>query len=37
MVAARLFTVVLTPNHNRAHKNHFHLDLTAGVKWFIVD
>ena len=36
-VAARLFTVVLTPNHNRAHRNHFHMEITAAVKWFMVD
>jgi hypothetical protein len=32
----RLFNVVLTPNYNRPHKNHFHLELTEGVKWFLV-
>ncbi|MBK9031490.1 MAG: extensin family protein [Myxococcales bacterium] len=31
-----LFNVVLTPNFNRPHRNHVHLDLTAGVRWFIV-
>jgi hypothetical protein len=31
-----LFNVVLTPNYNRAHHNHFHLEVTAGVKWFLV-
>ena len=31
-----LFTVVLTPNYNRQHKNHFHLEVTAGVGWFLV-
>ena len=31
-----LFTVVLTPNYNRPHKNHFHLEVTAGVGWFLV-
>jgi len=36
-VAKRVFNVVLTPNHNRPHKNHFHLEITAGVSWFIVD
>ena len=36
-VAKRVFNVVLTPNHNRPHKNHFHLEVTAGVSWFIVD
>lgn len=33
----RLFNVVLTPNYNRPHKNHFHLEVTEGVKWFLVD
>ena len=32
----RLFQLVLTPNYDRAHRNHFHLGLTAGVRWFIV-
>lgn len=36
-VARRLFNVVLTPNHDRPHKNHFHLEVTPGVSWFIVD
>ena len=35
-VERRLFNVVLTPNYNRPHKNHFHLELTAGVGWFLV-
>lgn len=35
--AKRIFNVILTPNHNRAHRNHFHLDVTPGAKWFIVD
>jgi hypothetical protein len=35
-VDARLFNVVLTPNYNRQHKNHFHLEITAGVTWFLV-
>jgi hypothetical protein len=33
---ARLFNVVLTPNYDRPHKNHFHLEITAGVTWFLV-
>jgi len=33
----RIFNVILTPNHNRAHRNHYHLDVTPGAKWFIVD
>lgn len=36
-VDRRLFNIVLTPNHNRAHKNHFHLEVMAGVGWFLVD
>jgi len=35
--AKRIFNVILTPNHDRAHKNHFHLDVTPGARWFIVD
>ncbi len=33
---ARLFNVALTPDYNRAHKNHFHLEVTPHVKWFVV-
>lgn len=33
---ARLFHVVLTPNYNWAHRNHFHLEVAAGSKWFMV-
>ncbi len=35
-VAQHLFNVVLTPNYNRPHRNHFHLEITEGVKWFLV-
>lgn len=31
-----LFNVVLTPNFNYAHRNHFHLEVTAGVKWLML-
>ena len=37
VAAQRIFNVILTPNHDRAHKNHFHLDVTPGAKWFVVD
>ena len=30
------FTSILTPNYNRAHRNHFHLELTPEVRWFLV-
>jgi hypothetical protein len=35
-VDRRLFNVVLTPNYNKPHHNHFHLEVTAGVAWFLV-
>lgn len=35
-VDAHLFQVVLTPNYNQAHFNHVHLEVKAGVKWFLV-
>jgi hypothetical protein len=33
---ARLFNVLLTPDYNRAHRNHFHLEVTSGARWFFV-
>jgi hypothetical protein len=33
---ARLFNVMLTPDYNWPHRNHFHLEVTAGAKWFVV-
>ncbi len=33
---AQLFQVMLTPNYNAPHANHFHLEVTRGVKWFLV-
>ncbi|MFO0579442.1 MAG: extensin family protein [Polyangia bacterium] len=36
LVARRLFNVVLTPNYNAPHKNHFHLEVTSGKRWFLV-
>jgi hypothetical protein len=35
-VERHLFNVVLTPNYNRPHRNHFHLEVMAGVRWFLV-
>lgn len=32
----RIFNSVLTPNYDKAHEDHFHLEVTAGVKWFLV-
>ena len=34
-VDAGIFNIVLTPNFNRPHKNHFHLEIT-GATWFLV-
>jgi hypothetical protein len=33
---AHLFQVELTPDYNWPHRNHFHLEVTPGVKWFLV-
>jgi hypothetical protein len=33
---ARLFNVLLTPNYNKPHYNHFHLEVTRGVKWYLL-
>jgi hypothetical protein len=33
---AHLFNSILTPNYNPAHKNHFHLELTPEVDWFML-
>jgi hypothetical protein len=33
---AKLFNVALTPDFNWAHRNHFHLEVTAGSQWFYV-
>jgi len=33
---AQLFNVMLTPHYNWAHRNHFHFEVTAGVKWILV-
>ena len=32
----RIFNVALTPNYNKPHHNHFHLEVTVGVKWFLL-
>jgi hypothetical protein len=33
---AKIFNVELTPDFNWAHRNHLHLEVTAGASWFIV-
>jgi hypothetical protein len=33
----KLFNVLLTPNHDRAHRNHFHMEVRPdGVRWFVL-
>ncbi len=34
--AARLFTFVLTPNYNAAHRDHFHMEIKAGAPWMLI-
>ena len=34
---ARIFHSMLTPNYDRPHYNHFHLELTPGVSWFMLE
>jgi hypothetical protein len=34
--AARIFHVLLSPNFDRAHGNHFHVEVRPKVRWFIV-
>ncbi len=31
-----LFHVMLTPNFNVEHKNHFHVEITPGVEWMLI-
>jgi hypothetical protein len=32
----KLFNVMLTPNANKAHRNHFHFDITPNATWYII-
>lgn len=32
---AKVFTYVLTPNYNLAHRDHFHMEIKAGARWFL--
>ncbi len=34
--SAHLFNVALTPDYNWQHRNHFHLEVTPKVSWFII-
>lgn len=32
----KIFNVILTPNADKAHRNHFHLDITPDARWYII-
>ena len=34
--AAHVFTYILTPNYNAAHRDHFHMEVKPGVSWLLV-
>ena len=34
--AASVFTYVLTPNYNFAHRDHFHMEIKPGARWFLI-
>jgi hypothetical protein len=34
---AHLFHVQLSPDHDRPHRNHFHVEVRPAVRWFIVE
>jgi len=31
-----MFTSILTPGYDRAHRNHFHMEVTPAVRWYLV-
>lgn len=33
---SHVFTAILTPNYDRAHHNHLHLEITPDVRWHLV-
>ncbi|MDJ0762078.1 MAG: extensin family protein [Myxococcota bacterium] len=33
----RIFNVMLTPNANKAHHNHFHFDISKKATWYIIN
>lgn len=33
---AKLFSFVLTPNFNQAHRDHFHMEIKSGAPWMLV-
>jgi len=33
--SAKIFTTVLTPNFDKSHEDHFHMEINPGVRWFL--
>ena len=33
--SARIFNLVLTPHYDRRHKDHLHLEVRRGIRWFL--
>jgi hypothetical protein len=33
--SARIFNLVLTPHYDRRHRDHFHLEVRRGIRWFL--
>jgi hypothetical protein len=31
-----VFNVILTPNFNKQHKNHFHVEITPDAAWMLI-
>lgn len=36
IVDRRIFNLVLTPNYDPPHKNHFHFEVSPGKKWVLI-
>ena len=34
--ATRPFNLVLTPQHDRAHRNHLHLEVRSEIRWQLI-
>jgi hypothetical protein len=32
----RSFNLILTPNHDWAHRDHLHMEVRSGIKWFLI-
>ncbi len=32
----RSFNLLLTPNHDWGHRDHLHMEVRSGIKWFLI-